>query len=145
MAYLMAHSKESACIVGDTVSTPWARRSWRRKCQPTPGSCLGNPIHRGSLVGWVLGPGNARRDTTDSTITTIQVFILLHETYLTQHNALRVHPFCCKWPLDFLPLLLNNILLCIYHTLGAELGEVLFKGTNLQLVDKEVLGLYCTA
>ena len=42
-------------------------------------------------------------------------------------------------------LLLNNILLCIYITFqelsNGQAGEILFKNTNLQLVDKEVLGI----
>ena len=30
-------------------SLPWGRKTpWRRICQPTPYSCLGNPMHRGA-------------------------------------------------------------------------------------------------
>ena len=41
--------KESACNVGDPVSIPGSGRyPWRRKWQPTPCSCLKNPINRGA-------------------------------------------------------------------------------------------------
>ena len=138
-------SKESACSAGDTGSIPGSGRSWRRKCQPTPIFLPGKSHPQRSLVGY--SPWGCKKWTrlTDSTITTIQVFILLHETYLTQHNALRVHPFCCKWP-DFLSSYYWIIFYCVYISYSRGwIGEVFFKGTNLQLVDKEVLGLYCTA
>ena len=44
-------SKESTCNAGDPASIPGLRRKW----QPTPVSCLGNPMDRGAWQAIVRG------------------------------------------------------------------------------------------
>ena len=48
--------KVSACNRGDPGFDSWVRKiPWRRKWQPTPLSCLGNPMNRGSWWAIVSG------------------------------------------------------------------------------------------
>ena len=47
--------KESSCHAGDPVQFPRSEDPWRRKWQPTPVFCLGNPIDRGAWWATVHG------------------------------------------------------------------------------------------
>ena len=51
-----SNSKESACNAGDLGLIPGSEKiPWRRKWQPTPYSCLGNPTDRGAWGDTVYG------------------------------------------------------------------------------------------
>ena len=54
-------SKESVCQCRRCGFNPWVEKiPWRRKQQPTPYSCLGNPMDRGAW--WATVQGVAKKD-----------------------------------------------------------------------------------
>ena len=61
--------KESVCQCRRLGFNPWVRKiPWRRKWQPTPNSCLGNPMDRGAWWGHKRVRYDLETKTNNSTI-----------------------------------------------------------------------------